>query len=135
MKWMKLAKSRSRRAMRRPGRVGPPTNGAHRSLVEVRIERAARLGLQLGRPAASSGDVAEAREVHPSDRQVPWDEAPRRFVEQALLDNKTALPGAIVRSDYGAARSSPSERVRLSEMEVNFEWLEMDYSYSRAFSR
>lgn len=98
----------------------------------------------------------EARGIHPWDRHLPRDERQRRFVEQSLADTEAAiarlfeaspelgvidfrvteprsgatmLSGEIARTDFENARTSPSVRMRLIDMGVNFESLEIDYSY------
>ncbi len=117
---------------------------------------ARRDGLQLDSMEHRLEIQWRARDVHPWDRHLPWDERHRRFVEQSLVDTEAALSrlfeaspeigvidfrvaeptsgatmlsGEIVRADFENARSSPSVRMRLSEMGVTFESLEMDHSY------
>jgi hypothetical protein len=98
----------------------------------------------------------QARAVHPWDRHLPREERQRRFIEQSLADTEAALArifaaspevdvidfrvreprtgatmlsGEIERASFDNARSSPSVRMRLIEMGVNFESLEMDRNY------
>jgi hypothetical protein len=136
-------------------------DGERRRRIELalRLERrgeARKDGLQLDSLQHRLEIRWQAREVHPWDRHLPWDQRRRRFVEQALLDTEAALvrlfgaspevdvidfrvaepasgatmlSGAIARADCEAARSSPSVRMRLSEMGVNFESLEVEHSY------
>jgi hypothetical protein len=97
-----------------------------------------------------------ARGIHPWDRHLSPDARHSRFIEQAASDTEAAiarllatlpevdvidlwvtepesgatmLSGTVHRSDFQNARPSPSVRMRLAEMGVNFETLEMDYSY------
>ncbi|SRR5579871_2542555 len=96
------------------------------------------------------------RNVHPWDRHLPSEERRVRFIEQALHDTEAAitrlfesvpevdvidmkvmepgsdsilLSGEVRRYDFQHVRPSPSVRMRLSEMGVSFEALEMDYGY------
>jgi hypothetical protein len=97
-----------------------------------------------------------ARKVHPWDRHLPSEERRARFIEQALTDTETAiarlfesvpevdlidmkvmepetdsilLSGEVSRYDFEHVRPSPSVRMRLTEIGVSFESLEMDYGY------
>ncbi len=96
-----------------------------------------------------------ARDVHPWDRHLPADERRAAFIQQALTDTEAALArlfdssevdiidlkvlepktdsillsGEVLRYDFQHVRPSPSIRMRLTEMGVNFEALEMDYGY------
>jgi hypothetical protein len=112
-------------------------------------------GLQLDRMLHRLEIRWQARNVHPWDRQLPDEARHTRFIEQALTDTEAAiarlfnalpevdlidlcvtepesdatmLSGAVHRSDFQNVRPSPSVRMRLSEMGVSFESLEMDYS-------
>ena len=113
-------------------------------------------GLQLGQMRHRLEIRWRARGVHPWDRHLPREERQARFIEQALLDTEAAiarlfealpevdlidlrvtepesdaimLSGTVHRCDFQNIRPSPSVRMRLSEMGVSFEALEMDYSY------
>jgi len=113
-------------------------------------------GLQLGAMQHRLEIRWKARGVHPWDRHLPRDERHARFIEQALIDTEAAiarlfealpeidlidlcvtdpgsdasmLSGTVQRSDFQNLQPSPSVRMRLMEMGVNFEHLEADYSY------
>ena len=113
-------------------------------------------GLQLGEMQHRLEIRWRARGVHPWDRHLPRDERHARFVEQALLDTEAAiarlfdalpevdlidlrvtdpssdatmLSGSVHRSDFQSLQPSPSVRMRLAEMGVSIEALEIDYSY------
>ena len=131
----------------------------HRRRMERALERHGDVrkdGLQLDQMRHRLEIRWRAREVHPWDRHLPRDEKQRRFVEQSLVDTEAALArlfeaslevdvidfcvtdprsgvtmlsGAVFRTDFKNARPSPSVRMRLSELGVHFESLEMDYSY------
>jgi len=97
-----------------------------------------------------------ARDVHPWDRHLPTEERRAAFIGQALTDTEAAiarlfeslpevdvidlkvlepesdsilLSGEVLRYDFQHVRPSPSIRMRLTEMGVSFEALEMDYGY------
>jgi hypothetical protein len=113
-------------------------------------------GLQLGEMQHRLEIRWRARGVHPWDRHLPRDARQARFIEQALVDTEAAiarlfealpevdlidlcvtepksdatmLTGTVHRSDFQNVRPSPSVRMRLTEMGVSFEALEMDHSY------
>lgn len=97
-----------------------------------------------------------ARDIHPWDRHLSREEKHAAFIEQALKDTEAAiarlfeavpevdvidlsvmqpesdvtlLSGEVHRSDFQTARPSPSVRMRLTEIGVNFESLEVDHCY------
>lgn len=113
-------------------------------------------GLQLGAMQHRLEIRWRARSVHPWDRHLPREARHARFIEQALIDTEAAiarlfealpeidlidlcvtareseatmLSGTVYRSDFRNVRSFPSVRMRLAEMGLNFESLEMDYNY------
>jgi hypothetical protein len=114
-------------------------------------------GLQLGEMQHRLEIRWRARGVHPWDRHLDREERQARFIEQALIDTEAAiarlfkalpevdlidlcvtepgsdatmLSGTVHRSDLQNVQpSSPSVRMRLMEMGVNFESLETDYNY------
>lgn len=113
-------------------------------------------GLQLGEMQHRLEIRWRARGVPPWDRHLPRDERRARFLEQALLDTEAAiarlfealpevdlidlrvtdpesestmLSGTVHRADFQDRRASPSVRMRLTEMGVSLEALEIDYSY------
>jgi hypothetical protein len=113
-------------------------------------------GLQLGNLQHRLEILWRARDTHPWDQHLPADVKHSRFIEQALIDTEAALArlfkavqevdvidlcvtdpfsgatilsGVVTRSDFQNRRPSPSARMRLSQIGVNLESLEMDYSY------
>ncbi len=113
-------------------------------------------GLQLEKMQNRLEIQWRARGIHPWDRHLPGDARKSRFMEQAASDTEAAiarllatlpevdlidlsvtdpesgatiLSGTVHRSDFQNARPSPSVRMRLLEMGVTFETLEMDYGY------
>jgi hypothetical protein len=113
-------------------------------------------GLQLGEMQHRLEIRWRARGVHPWDRHLDREERHARFIEQALIDTEAAiarlfealpevdlidlrvthpgsdatmLSGSVHRSDFDDRRLSPSVRMRLTEIGVSLEALEMDYSY------
>jgi hypothetical protein len=113
-------------------------------------------GLQLGEMQHRLEIRWRARGVHPWDRHLPRDERRSRFLDQMLLDTEAAiarlfealpevdlidlrvtdpesgstmLSGTVNRADFQDLRPLPSVRMRLSEMGVSLEALEIDYSY------
>jgi hypothetical protein len=97
-----------------------------------------------------------ARDVHPWDRHLPREKRRAAFIGQALTDTEAAisrlfeslpevdvinlkvmepetdsilLSGEVLRYDFHHVRPSPSVRMRLTEIGVSFEPLEMDYGY------
>jgi hypothetical protein len=112
-------------------------------------------GLQLGNLQHRLEILWRARDTHPWDRHLPPALKRSRFIEQALVDTEAALArlfkavqevdvidlcvtdpaseatllsGTVTRSDFQNMRPSPSVRMRLSQIGVNLESLEMDYS-------
>jgi hypothetical protein len=113
-------------------------------------------GLQLGKMQHRLEIRWQARGVHPWDRHLPREVRQARFIEQALADTEAAiarlfealpevdvidlsvtdpksdatmLSGTVHRADFQNLRSSPSVRMRLAEMGVSVEAVEIDYSY------
>ena len=113
-------------------------------------------GLRLGKMQHRLEIRWQARDVHPWDRHLPRDTRRATFIEQSFLDTEAAiarlfealpeidlidlcvtepesgatmLSGTVDRIDFRNARQSPSVRMRLSEMGVSLESLEMDYNY------
>ena len=104
-------------------------------------------GLLLGKMEHRLEIQWQARGVHPWDRHLPRDARQARFIEQSLVDTEAAitrlfeaapevdlielcvtdpeseatmLSGTVYRSDFQNVRPSPSVRMRLSEMGVDF---------------
>jgi hypothetical protein len=113
-------------------------------------------GLQLGNLQHRLEILWRARETHPWDRHLPQAVRLARFIEQALVDTEaalarlfkalpevdvivlcvtdpsteaTVLSGTVTRSDFQSMRPSPSVRMRLSQIGVSLESLDMDYGY------
>lgn len=113
-------------------------------------------GLQLGNLEHRLQILWRARETHPWDQHLPPDVKQSRFIEQALIDTEAALArlfkavqevdvinlcvtdpvsdatiisGTVSRSDFQNMRPSPSVRMRLSQIGVSLESLELDYGY------
>jgi hypothetical protein len=113
-------------------------------------------GLQLSKMQHRLEIRWQARDIHPWDRHLPRDARQARFMEQALVDTEAAiarlfealpevdlidlcvtkpesdaamLSGTVQRSDLQHVRPSPSVRMRLTDMGVNFESFDMDYGY------
>ena len=113
-------------------------------------------GLQLGNLQHRLEILWRARDTHPWDRHLPADVKQARFIEQALIDTEaalarlfkalpevdvivlcvtdpaseaTVLSGTVTRSDFQTMRPSPSARMRLSQIGVSLESLDIDYSY------
>ena len=133
--------------------------GWHRRRIEDALEprgEARRDGLLLTGMQHRLEICWQARDVHPWDRHLPPAARHATFIEQALLDTEAAiarlfeslpeidvidfrvtaprtdatmLSGAVQRYDFYNVRPSPSVRMRLTEMGVVFESLEMDFSY------
>jgi hypothetical protein len=112
-------------------------------------------GLQLEKMQNRLEIQWRARGIHPWDPHLPSDARQARFIEQALLDTEAAIArlfgslrevdlidlsvtdpesnatlpcGTVHRSDFQNVRPSPSVRMRLIEMGVSLESLELDYS-------